>query len=53
MDYDALAATGIVISAIGLFATLNAVWGALFLLSVFYGGWRFGQRIIPPETAEV
>lgn len=49
MDRDALALSGIMISAAVLFLTANLLWFLPLLACSIYGGWRFGQRLIPAE----
>ena len=53
MDRDAIALTGVVLSGVALLATANLAWLVMLFLSCAYGGWRFGQRLMPPESTEV
>ena len=49
MDRDAIALTGVVMSLILLLVATHALWLFTLGLSGLYGGWRFGQRLIPAE----
>lgn len=49
MDRDAIALSGIIVSAVALFLSGNALWFVPLIACSIYGGWRLGQRIIPPE----
>ena len=49
MDKDTIAIVLVIVSATGLLATANLAWFLLFIVSSAYGGWRLGQRIMPPE----
>ena len=49
MDRDAIALTGIIASLVLLLVATHAVWLFTLVVSGVYGGWRIGQRLIPPE----
>ena len=52
MDRDAIALTGIVTSLVLLLVATHLVWLFTLVVCGFYGGWRIGQRLIPPEKYE-
>lgn len=49
MDYDALALAFVIVTGVALLVTGSLLWFFAFAISGFYGGWRIGQRLIPPE----
>ena len=53
MDYDAFALASVVVSLVALLLTANILWFMILIMSSTYGGWRLGQRLIPPEPSGV
>lgn len=53
MDYDALALSGVLVSAAALFISGNLFWMTTLLACSIYGGWRIGYRVINPDATGV